>query len=121
MRQSKLIIDCLLAKARLGVSQKERQKPQTIYWSIECRVNPPSSKLSKKTSNYLCYKSLAEKLTQYSKAKEFSLMEEMVFYCFEKLKKSFPEIKALRLRLRKTSPPAVKNLQSGVSFEQSDF
>ena len=119
MKQSKLIIHCLLAKARLGVSQKERQKLQNIRWSIESRLKL-SSTSNKNTNHYLCYKSLSQKLIQYSKAKEFFLMEEMVFYCFKKLKKDFPEIKALRLQLCKTSPP-VKNIKGGVCFEHSDF
>ncbi len=110
----KMIIKDLTIFARLGLTKEEQSSEQEIRWTIEYHLKSSTEK------DFICYESLSQKLTAYSKNNSFSLMESMVIFCFQKLKQDFPQIESLRLCLHKVNPP-IQNVKGGVIYEYGDF
>ncbi len=111
----------------LGVSVEERKKQQEILWTVRYTLSSlPSfwlylqNKITQQNlKSYVCYEALTLKIIEYSQQQEFFLIEELTLFCYEKLKKDFPQMKKLYLKLKKISPPLV-HVRGGVQFEYGD-
>ena len=123
MFKKKIIsIQDISVMTHLGVDHEEREKEQEVLWTIQ--YVPSSLKLylsrfKKQSKPYICYKDLTLKIIQYSKEKEFLLIEELALFCYKNLKKDFPQLKKLSIKLKKVSPP-LAHVQGGVQFEYGD-
>ena len=118
MIKKKIIsIQDISVMVHLGVRHEERQKKQEVLWTVQ--YIPYSYFFKKQPKPYVCYEDLTLKVIEYSQKKEFLLIEELTIFCYKNLKKDFPQIKKLSLKLKKVSPP-LAHVQSGVQFEYGD-
>ena len=111
----KIIIKDLTISVNLGMTLEEQKSLQEIRWTIQF-----TSTINEDCQPVVCYQEVSDKIKSYSQGDKFSSMEELVLFCYDKIKKDFPKIKSLSLSLHKTSPP-LKDLSGGVFFEYGDF
>ena len=111
----------------LGVSVEERKNQQEVLWTIQYTLSSLRSiwlHLQNKISQEdlkpnVCYEELTRKIIEYSRVKEFLLIEELTLFCYVNLKKDFPQMRKLYIKLKKISPP-LAYVQGGVQFEYGD-
>lgn len=112
--KNKIIIKDLSVPVNLGMTAKEQKHLQEIRWTIQF-----SSVMDSGYKPLVCYQKISDKITYYSQQRKFSSMEELVLFCYHRIKEDFPKIKSLSLVLHKVSPP-LKGLSGGVFFEYGD-
>ncbi len=113
--KNKIIIKDLSIPVYLGMTVEERKRLQEIRWTVQFRAL-----MDIDHKPLVCYQEVTDKIKSYSKSDKFSSMEELVLFCYHRLKKDFPKIKSLSLSLHKVSPP-LKGLSGGVFFEYGDY
>ena len=111
-KEIKITIKDLSIPVHLGMTFEEKKKPQEIRWTIQF------SALAS-TEPSICYQEVSDKIQLYSQSQNFSSMEELVIYCYRRLKTDFPKIISLSLKLHKVSPP-LEGLSGGVFLEYGD-
>lgn len=110
----KIVIKDLSIPVHLGMTAEEKEELQEIRWTIQFKTSLPADHKPE-----VCYQEVSDKIKFYSQKEKFSSMEELVLFCYNKLKKDFPKIKTLFLSLHKVSPP-LKGLLGGVFLEYGD-
>ena len=112
--QYKILIKDLSIPVHLGMTAKEQKHLQEIKWSIQFSVL-----MSFDHKPSVCYQEVSDKMKSYSQSDKFSSMEQLILFCYNNLKKDFPKIKTLFLKLHKVSPP-LQGLSGGVFIEYGD-
>lgn len=110
----KIIIKDLSVSVHLGMTVEEQKHLQEIRWTIQFKVSMPADQ-----NLPVCYQAVSDKIKSYSQSSKFSSMEKLVLHCYNKLKKDFPKIKTLFLKLHKVSPP-LEGVSGGVFLEYGD-
>ena len=110
----KIIIKDLSILVHLGMTAEEQKKLQEIRWTIQFKTLLPADH-----KPAVCYQEVSDKMKFYSQSNKFSSMEKLVLHCYNKLKKDFPKIKNLFLKLHKVSPP-LEGVSGGVLLEYGD-
>ncbi|MDE0151537.1 MAG: dihydroneopterin aldolase [Bdellovibrionales bacterium] len=110
----KIIIKDLTIPVHLGMTIEEQKHLQEVRWTIQF-----TAVIGEDRKPLVCYKEVSDRIKSYSQSDKFSSMEELVLFCYDKIKKDFPKIKSLSLNLHKVSPP-LKDLSGGVFFEYGD-
>ena len=113
--KSKIVIKDLSVPVHLGMTVEEQKRLQEIRWTIQF-----SALMSADHKPLVCYQEVSDKIKSYSQSDQFSSMEELVLFCYDRIKQDFPNIKSLSLSLHKVSPP-LKGLSGGVFFEYGDY
>ena len=110
----KITIKDLSVPVYLGMTLEEQERLQEVRWTIQF-----NAVVGADHKPLICYQEVSDKIKSYSQSNKFSSMEELVLFCYNKLKQDFPNIKSLCLNLHKVSPP-LKGLSGGVFFEYGD-
>lgn len=110
-----LHIDSLKVLVKIGVEESERSIPQEILFSVFISYNPVTAgAISDNILDTICYDKICQEIKYIAQAKEFNLLEHLVWCVFESLKDLCTDIKSLRVTAHKK--PAILDLTKGVSF-----
>ena len=126
-RKNIISIQDISVMVHLGVGSEERKNKQEVLWNVHYTLSSlqsvwthlQSKNSQKNLKPSVCYKDVTQKIIECSQQKEFSLIEELALFCYERLKKDFPQIKKLSIKLKKVSPP-LPHVRGGVQFEYGD-
>ena len=103
----------------LGCSSEERAWPQIVKVTIVINfASPLQACKSDKITDTFCYDSFINELHNFTKNKEFNLIECLASEIYEFTKKRIILSEAVKISL--TKYPPVKGLTGGVIFNYSD-
>ncbi|WP_200762575.1 dihydroneopterin aldolase [Nitrosophilus alvini] len=105
----KILINDLSFNAIIGVLERERVSPQRVIMDIEIEYDFKE--------NYIDYAEVAKMVKKHIIEEKFKLIETALQSLAEKLKTEYPQIKNLKLTLKK--PDILPDCSVGITFIKS--
>jgi len=103
----------------LGWPDNERAHKQKIHVNLLLQfTQPPAACVTDDLTDTYCYDSLVQMIVKEVEAKEFRLIEHLGFHIYQIIKKSEPNIHAIKVSIIKK--PQVARLTGGVVFTYGD-
>ena len=115
---SKIQLDELEIQLHLGVSEEEREKPQSVWISLTFEFFAlPESTSSDMMSGTINYSSLSKLLKSEFNGSNIKTIEYMGFRAFNLVSQDIDQVGRLTLSIRKF--PSISGLKGGALFELS--
>ena len=115
---SKIQLDELEIQLHLGVSEEEREKPQSVWISLTFEFSAlPESTSSDMISGTVNYSSLSKLLKSEFNGSNIKTIEYMGFRAFNLVSQDIDQVGRLTLSVRKF--PSISGLKGGALFELS--
>jgi len=102
----KILIENLEFEAIIGILPNEREKTQKV--SVKCEIEYENKK------NYIDYAKVCEIIEKLMVERKFLLIEDALEEIEETLKREFPQMKSLKLKIQK--PEILRNALVGVEI-----
>ena len=98
----KILISDLLARVRIGISEKERERPQDILINVSLETDITQAALSDDLAHCVDYSKITKSILELSEVSQRKTLEafatDIAALCL-----SHPKVQAARIRVEKTS------------------